>query len=95
MPSVKNLGVWPNTDLDLNTSAALPEGSRTPGMWPDTLSSATKSAVNGDGFQTDVPNENMGPRGEGRAPDETDPRGYPVSGFVRPEAYRTESFVPV
>ncbi len=89
MSSIKNLGVWPATDLDLNTSAVLPEGDRMPGMWPDTLSPATKAAANGEGFQKDVPSEEMGVRGEGRAPSDTDPRGYPLSGFVRPEAFRT------
>jgi len=87
MPSIKDLGVWPNTDLDLNKSADLSDCPVDEGMWPDTLSSATKAALT-SGFQTDVSIPDEGPRGEQGAPSDIDPRGYPVSGFVRPEAYR-------
>ncbi len=94
MPNVLPNGVWPNTDLDLNKSADLPECPVDYGMWPDSLSSATSAALT-RGFQTDVSIPDEGPRGEGGTPTDIDPRGYPVSGFVRPEAFRKESFLPV
>jgi len=92
MPIANNGQVWPATDLDLNTSADLPDCPVAEGMYPDTLSPATKAALTA-GHQTDVPNEDIGPRGEGHTPDAIDPRGYPVSGFVRPEAYRRDTSI--
>lgn len=93
MPNVNKDGqVWPATDSDLNTSADLPTCAITEGMDVDSLSPATKAALT-HGFQTDVPNEDEGPRGENANPTLTDPRGYPVSGFVRPEAWRKDTSV--
>ena len=94
MPNVdKNGEVWPDSDGEsLNTSADLPMCPITEGMEPDSLSPATRSALT-SGFQTDTPNEDMGPRGENADPTLTDPRGYPVSGFVRPEAWRRDTSI--
>jgi hypothetical protein len=79
--------VLDKTDLDLNTSESLPMADVKVGLGPDSLSPETSAALT-RGFQTDVPNEDIGPRGEGATPSDTDPRGYPLSGFVRDEAIR-------
>lgn len=100
MPNVdKNGEIWPDSDsdLNLNTSANLPECPITEGLDVNSLSPATTAALT-HGFQTDIPNEDQGPRGEAtdanESPEatEADPRKYPgPDGFIRPESFRKES----
>jgi hypothetical protein len=45
MPNVDKIGVWPNTDLDLNTSGSLKEASIAQGMSPDSLAPETRAGL--------------------------------------------------
>jgi hypothetical protein len=51
-------GVWPETALDLNTSANLPEAPVATGMSPDSLAGVTRSALS-DGFEVVPETETM------------------------------------
>lgn len=90
--------VWPNTDLDLNKSGDLPMASIKTGLDAafDTLSPATTAALD-RGYQTDVTNDPNDSNADGyvdnnspRKSSTNDPRGYPVSGFVRDTAYECD-----
>lgn len=90
MPIDKNGQVWPHTDLDLNTSAALPSCPVDEGMYPNTLSPATKAALT-KGFQTDTPQDSGGPCNSDGSPvtvtefsggEATPTPGDPLTGFL-------------
>jgi len=97
MPNVEKNGVWPNTDLDLNTSGSLPEAPITVGMSPDSLSAATKAALT-HGFQTDNDGSFVLDDESNCAADVNSevarsvPVGASVTALVRPEAYRNRKY---
>ena len=95
MSTIKEDGqIWPDTDLDLNTSPSLPECPTSVGMdFPAELGGMLKSDAFNDekGYA-----QTASDVGTDRALEdypvkstEVDPRGYPVSGFVRPESFVT------
>ncbi len=98
MPNIAEKGqLAPETDLDLNTSANLPEGSVTDGMTPASLAD-TPSSVLKTGFDRIAEGSVMTDDVSNCAADRNDelnrvvPMGASVTSQVRPDAYSVRKY---